>query len=113
MTSRLTLLTLFLFTLNFQIAHAQDLDTVAISGRVMDQNGALVPGAEIQATLSRTGLTRRTTTNSEGRYRLVQLEPGTYVLRVSASGFAAQQFENISTVSGQSLEFEVTFFRGV
>jgi hypothetical protein len=108
MTSRLTLLTLFLFTFNFQIAHAQDLDTVAISGRVRDQNGALVPGAEIQATLSRTGLTRRTTTNSEGRYRLVQLEPGTYVLRVSASGFAAQRFENISTVSGQSLEFEVT-----
>lgn len=108
MTSRLTLLTLCLFTFNFQFINAQDLDTVTISGRVVDQNGALVPGAEVQATLVKTGLTRRTTSNAAGRYRLVQLEPGNYVLHVSATGFAAQQFENISTVSGQSLEFEVT-----
>jgi hypothetical protein len=108
MTSRLTLLTLCLCTLNFQIIKAQDLDTVTISGRVTDQNGAVIPGAEIQATLSKTQLTRRTTTNAQGRYRLVQLEPGNYVLRVSANGFAAQQLENVATVSGQSLEFEVT-----
>ena len=108
MTSRLTLLTLCLFTFNFQFINAQDLDTVTISGRVTDQNGAVIPGAEIQATLSRTQLTRKTTTNAQGRYRLVQLEPGTYVLRTSTSGFAAQQIENVATVSGQSLEFEVT-----
>ena len=35
MTARLTLLTIFLFTLN---VHAQDLDTVTIYGRIMDQN---------------------------------------------------------------------------
>jgi hypothetical protein len=108
MTSRLTLLTLFLCLLNFQNIQAQDLDTVTISGRVVDQNGALIPGAEVHATLVKTGLIRRTTTNSEGRYRLVQLEPGAYVLRVSANGFAAQQIENVTTVSGQSLEFELT-----
>src|SRR5688572_21672496 len=108
MTSRLTLLTLFLCLLNFQHIHAQDLDTVTISGRVSDQNGAVIPGAEVRATLIRNGLTRKTTSNAEGRYRLVQLEPGGYVLRVSANGFAAQQIENIATVSGQTLEFEVT-----
>jgi hypothetical protein len=111
MTSRLTFvvsLSLFLFAFNFHPAHSQDLDTVTISGRVVDQNGALVLGAEVQATLVKTGLTRRTTSNAQGRYRLVQLEPGSYVLRISAPGFAAQQFENIATVSGQSLEFEAT-----
>ena len=46
MTSRLTLLTILLFTFNLQHIQAQDLDTVTISGRVMDQNGAVVPGAE-------------------------------------------------------------------
>ena len=108
MTSRLTLLTLFLFLFNLQHVHAQDLDTVSISGRVMDQTGALIPGAEIEATLTKTKLTRKTTTDSQGRYRLIQLEPGSYRIRISASGFAAQQFENVVTLSAQSLQLDVT-----
>ena len=108
MTSRLTLLTIFLFTFNFQHIQAQDLDTVAISGRVMDQNAAVIPGAEVQAQLLKTGLTRSTTTGVEGRYRLIQLEPGTYVVRVTYPGFAPQQLTGLTTVSGQNLELNVT-----
>jgi hypothetical protein len=105
MTSRLTLLTILLFTFN---VNAQDLDTVTIAGRIMDQNGAVVPGAEVQATLVKTQLKRTTTTDAEGRYRLIQLEPGIYVLRVSFPGFAAQELANITTVSGQSLVLDAT-----
>jgi hypothetical protein len=103
MTSRLTLLTILLFTFN---VNAQDLDTVTISGRVMDQNGAVLPGAEVHATLVKTLLKRTTTTDAEGRYRLIQLDPGTYVVRISFPGFAAQELTNITTVSGQSLQFD-------
>ncbi|HEY0727293.1 MAG TPA: carboxypeptidase-like regulatory domain-containing protein, partial [Pyrinomonadaceae bacterium] len=106
MTSRLTFLTICLFV--FQLVNAQDLDTVTITGRVTDQNGAVIPGAEIEATLSKRQLTRRSTTDIDGRYRLIQLEPGNYVIRVSANGFAAQQTENIAMLSSQSLEFDVT-----
>ena len=67
MTSRLTLLTILLFTFN---VNAQDLDTVTISGRIMDQNGAVVPGAEVQATLVKTRLRRTTTSDAGGRYRV-------------------------------------------
>src|SRR5215510_9049830 len=105
MTSRFTLLTILLFTFN---VNAQDLDTVTIAGRVMDQNGAVVPGAEVQATLVKTRLKRTTTTDAEGRYRLIQLEPGIYVMRVSFSGFASQELTNIPTVSGQSLVLDAT-----
>ncbi|HSE19192.1 MAG TPA: carboxypeptidase regulatory-like domain-containing protein [Pyrinomonadaceae bacterium] len=105
MTSRLTLLTILLFTFN---ANAQDLDTVTISGRVMDQNGAVVPGAEVQATLIKTSRKRTTTTDAEGRYRLIQLEPGIYVVRVIFPGFAAQELTNVTTVSGQSLQIDAT-----
>src|SRR4051794_25926845 len=108
MTSRLTLLTLILFLFNLQNIHAQDLDTVSISGRVMDQNGALIPGAEIEATLSKNRLTRKTMTDAQGRYRLIQLAPGNYLIRISALGFATQQIENVSTASGQSLQFDAT-----
>ena len=102
MTSRLTLLTIFLFTFNI---HAQDLDTVTIAGRIMDQSGAVIQGAEIHAILIKTGLTRSTTSDAEGRYRLIQLEPGTYTLRVSIPGFAPQEMIGVVTVSGQSLQF--------
>src|ERR1044071_1949282 len=105
MTSRLTLLTILLFTFN---VNAQDLDTVTISGRVMDQNGAVVSGAEVQATLVKTQVRHTTTTHAAGRYRLIQLEPGIYVVRVSFPGFAAQELTNITTVSGQSLVLDAT-----
>ena len=105
MTSRLTLLTLFLFTFN---VNAQDLDTVTISGRVMDQNAAVIPGAEVQATLMKTGHTRSTTSDAAGRFRLIQLEPGTYTLHVLCNGFAPMQMSGITTVSGQSLELPIT-----
>ncbi|HEY0760897.1 MAG TPA: TonB-dependent receptor [Pyrinomonadaceae bacterium] len=108
MTSRLTFLTIFLFTFNLQLINAQDLDTVTIAGRIMDQNGAVIPGAEIQAKLIKTGLTRTTTSDAEGRYRLIQLEPGAYTIRVSVSGFAPQETTGLTTISGQSLSFDAT-----
>src|ERR1044072_4022874 len=108
MTSRLTLLTIFLFTFNLQNIHAQDLNTVTIAGRIMDQTGAVIPGAEIQAKLIKTGLTRTTTSDNEGRYRLIQLEPGTYTISISVTGFAPQEMTSIATVSGQILQFDAT-----
>jgi len=104
MTSRLTLLTIFLFTFN---VNAQDLDTVTLFGRIVDQNSAVIPGAEVQVTLSKTGQKRTITSDAEGRYRLVQLEPGAYVVQVSFTGFAPQQITGITTVSGQSFELPV------
>jgi hypothetical protein len=105
MTSRLTLLTILLFTFN---VNAQDLDTVTISGRIMDQNGAVIPGAEVRAILVKTGQTRSTTSDADGRYRLIQLEPGTYSVQASFNGFAPLEMTGIVAVSGQSLELPIT-----
>src|SRR5690349_9524345 len=105
MTSRLTLLTILLFTFN---VNAQDLDTVSISGRIVDQNSAVIQGAEVRATLIKTGQTRTTASGADGRYRLIQLEPGTYTVRVSFNGFAPVQMTGIVSVSGQSLDLPIT-----
>ena len=83
--------TLLLATLNLaasQSVSAQDLDNVTLTGRVLDQNGAVIPGATIEAMLVSTSATRTTVTDDEGRYRIIQLEPGVYNLRVSFAGFA-------------------------
>ena len=105
MTSRLTLLTILLFTFN---VNAQDIDTVTISGRIMDQNGAVIPGAEVRTIFVKTGQTRSTTSDAAGRYRLIQLEPGTYAVHVACNGFAPVQMTGIVAVSGQTLELPIT-----
>src|SRR5688572_12112168 len=91
-----------------QIAPAQDLDNVTISGRVVDQNGAAVPGAMVEAVLVNTGFARTIVTDSDGRYLIIELEPGNYALRVSAKGFAQQERTELTLISGQNLQLEIT-----
>ncbi len=107
--SQLALVLLFLFTWTIE-GQAQDLDNVTLSGRVLDQNAAVIPRAQVQATLIKIGTTRATVSDAAGRYRLIQLEPGTYVIRVSFSGFAAQEFQNITAVAGQNVQLNVTLY---
>ena len=45
---------------------AQDLDNVNITGRVFDQNGAIIPGATIELILMKTGATRTSVTDDAG-----------------------------------------------
>ena len=88
--------------------HAQDLDGVSFGGTVTDQNGAVIPGANVTATLLSTKSERKATTDGEGRYRLVELQPGAYSLRVERAGFAAEERANVSTVAGQSVRLDFT-----
>ncbi|MEP6635168.1 MAG: TonB-dependent receptor [Acidobacteriota bacterium] len=90
--------------------HAQDLDSGSINGRVVDQNGAVIPGANVSAVLTRTGATRNVMSNAAGRYRIVQLDPGTYNVRTLAAGFAPQETQNLAILSGQNLQIEIVLY---
>ena len=89
-------------------AAAQDLDNVTITGRVLDQNGAIIPGATIGAVLMKTGATRKTVTDDEGRYRIIQLQPGTYILRAISRGFAPQERTELSFIAGKNVQLDFT-----
>jgi len=106
-SSQLVSLSLFATLISFQLAYSQDLDSVTISGRITDQNGAVVPAAVIEVIFLKSGLKRSTTSNAGGRYRLIQLEPGNYTVRVSSEGFATRELKEITTLAGQSLQLEV------
>src|SRR5262245_29312598 len=61
--------------------------TAQISGTVKDQSGAVLPGTEITATQTETGITRNTISNETGSYVLSNLAVGPYRLEVALPGF--------------------------
>jgi hypothetical protein len=73
-----------------------------IEGRVVDPQGAVVPGASVVARNKETGLERTATTDGEGNYRVVLLPPGLYTVRASAPNFGDRLGETTVTVGGKS-----------
>ena len=63
--------------------------TARIGGTVKDQSGAILPGVEITATQSDTGIVRTAITNETGSYVLTNLPIGPYRLEAALSGFRA------------------------
>jgi hypothetical protein len=78
------------------LASAQ-VTTGSLQGVVLDQNKAAVAGAAVKITNKATGITRETTTNDQGYYRVTNLVPGDqYSVEVSAQGFAPAAINNIA-----------------
>jgi len=61
--------------------------TGVVSGRVLDSNGAVVPGAEVELRNSATGQSQKQMSNSSGQYVFSQVMPGEYSLVVRRQGF--------------------------
>src|SRR3989454_3693805 len=61
--------------------------TAQISGTVRDSSGAVLPGVEITATQTDTGIARTTITNETGFYVLPSLPLGPYRLEAALAGF--------------------------
>src|SRR5436305_4625836 len=61
--------------------------TAQISGSVQDQSGAVLPGVEVTATQTETGVRRTTVTNETGSYVLPNLPLGQYRLEAALPGF--------------------------
>src|SRR5882724_5340664 len=61
--------------------------TAQISGAVQDQSGAVLPGVEVTATQTETGVRRTTVTNEPGHYVLPNLPLGAYRLEAALPGF--------------------------
>ncbi len=81
-----------------------------ISGRVVDEQGRVVPGATVTATHKGTGAARSTTTNDSGEYAITNLAPGTYDLTAEAASFSkalAKDFElNLGSKVTQNFELK-------
>ena len=66
-----------------------------ISGTVMDQNGATIPGATVTVTNVGTGQKQTLTTSEEGAFSAQSLDPVVYRITVEAPGFKTATLESL------------------
>jgi hypothetical protein len=82
--------------------------TSAIVGEVTDATNAVVPVATVTITNQETGLKRSAQTDDAGRFNFSQLKPGTYSVKVNASGFEPRQNDNVVSGLGQKQRVDFT-----
>jgi hypothetical protein len=80
-------------------AHAQTLGTIA--GSVKDPSGAVLPGVTVEASSpALIEKVRSVVTDGTGRYRLVNLPPGTYTVSFALPGFNTTRREAVDVSVG-------------
>ena len=109
MTTPRTRFLLFLFGTGLVAAsgHAQS-TLAALRGTVHDASGAVIPHAGIVLHRVETNTDRILKSGPDGQYNVSDLEPGTYELRVTATGFRAEIDTELKLDTRQQLVFDVT-----
>src|ERR1700742_483324 len=95
------IVTTFLVPFVTPVAMAQSSKGI-LTGTVTDPSGAVVSGATVRATNVATGVARETVSTSDGTYRLDAVDPGTYKVEVTASGFKTFSLNEVPISAGQS-----------
>jgi len=118
---QLTLAVLCLSLLGMGVAVAQG-TRGSIRGKVTDPQGAVIPGATVKLiNVAREADVKSVQTDADGAYQFLEVEPATYTIIITASGFGETRvadvkvepnrnlnLENALTVSGQTAEVTVT-----
>lgn len=81
--------------------------TGAIEGTVSDPQGALVQGASVTARNAATNFARTATSEDNGRYRISQLPPGTYEVKVTGTNFKTSVITNFVVAVGQTAPLDI------
>jgi hypothetical protein len=89
------------------IAVAQSTTDGAIGGSVTNPNKEVVPGATVTVRNVETGKEGTATTDDSGRFRIVQLPPGTYSVKISSSGFGDYTQDQVVVEVGRVTSLDV------
>ncbi|PWT80310.1 MAG: hypothetical protein C5B44_05480 [Acidobacteria bacterium] len=98
-------------SLAFTQAFAQDLSTTgSIGGKVIDVNGAAVPGATV--TVEGATGERSAVANNEGGFEIQNLLPGDYSLKVTQTGFKTAVVSKVTVNVGKQSNLQLTLEAG-
>ena len=105
MKNVLSIVILLCLALGATAVFAQE-PTGAVEGTVTDPQGAVVPNASVTVRNAATNFSRSTTAGDNGHYRISQLPPGTYEVKVSGTNFKTSVAENAVVAVGQTLALD-------
>jgi Carboxypeptidase regulatory-like domain/TonB dependent receptor len=88
-------------------AFAQDFRG-AITGRIVDSSNARMPGVTVTATNVATNVSQTTTTNGDGDYAILFLNPATYTVTAELSGFKKVVRSGIEVRIGDKVDISLT-----
>src|SRR5262245_66571327 len=82
--------------------------TGTIQGMVLDPQGAVVPGAEVEVRNRDTNFKRTFSTGPDGRFVFLQLPPGRYTATITKQGFGTLVQDGINLTVGQAVTLSPT-----
>src|SRR5918998_4335476 len=100
-------LSLAMLTVSLSIPAAAQQPTGGIEGTVTDPQGAVVVNATVTVRNPATNFSRTTETNQEGFYRIDQLPPGNYEVRVGGTNFKTTVVTQVGVNVGQTAPGDV------
>ncbi len=86
--------------------------TATLTGSVVDQNDAAIPGVTVTLENTSKGLRRQAVTNDEGNFTIPLLQPGIYVLSTAAQGFAPVRISNVVLNVGDQKALQIQLKAG-
>ncbi len=82
--------------------------TSAITGRITDPTGAVLPGVSVTVTSIATNQTRAVVSAEDGVYRVPLLDPGAYRVRFSAPGFKTKEVMSVTIAVTDTVALDQT-----
>src|SRR5436190_24200426 len=81
-------------------------------GTLTDSSGATVPNATVTVTETQTGVSRKTSTTSDGVYTVPYLAPGVYRVEVENPGFKKFSRDNVGLAVSSTVRIDATLEPG-
>ena len=85
----------------------------SLTGKIVDPNGAVVPGSKVEIKNIETGVVSTTTSSEEGAYSFALLQPGKYQLTVTKENFNTAVRDGIQVRVADRLTLDVQLEIGV
>lgn len=94
-------------TIGLNLGNAQSTATGTVAGKVVDQQGAAISGAQLVLIDTQTNTARARTTNETGRYSFGNVNPGVYNLTASKVGFSTAKVSEQKVDVGLALTLDL------
>jgi Carboxypeptidase regulatory-like domain/TonB-dependent Receptor Plug Domain len=91
------------FSLATTLSAQTQITTGVIQGTVMDSTGAVLPGVDVTVASPETNFSQSRTTDQDGRFAFLQLQPGRYTATFRLPGFSTVVQDNIALTVGQAV----------